>query len=66
VLSNRDGIVPEATALSVTDFWGSGDIEVLRVGDEHDWYAHANLFVGNEAPRRVFDPMIRWLRRVAG
>jgi len=65
VLSNRDGIVPESTALSAADYWGSSDVEVLRVGDERDWYAHANLFVGNEAPARVFDPMIRWLRRVA-
>ncbi len=64
ILSNRDGIVPEPTALSVVDVWGGQDIEVLNVGDERDWYAHANLFVADDAPMRVFEPIIRWLRRV--
>ncbi|HZO14827.1 MAG TPA: alpha/beta fold hydrolase [Polyangiaceae bacterium] len=62
VLSNKDGIVPERTALTVLDTWGSDDIEVLRVGDERNWYAHANLFVADDAPRLVFDPLVRWLR----
>ncbi|MBW2455048.1 MAG: alpha/beta fold hydrolase [Deltaproteobacteria bacterium] len=65
VLSNRDGIVPEQTALSVVDQWGGRDVEVLKVGDEQDWYAHANLFVADDAPARVFDPILRWLRRQA-
>jgi hypothetical protein len=63
VLSNRDGIVPEATARSVADHWGGGDVEILRVGTPEDWYAHANLFVGNDAPRAVFAPLADWLRR---
>ena len=63
VLSNRDGIVPAPSALSAVDFWGGDAVEVLRVGDEHDWYAHANLFVGNEAPTQVFAPLIEWLER---
>jgi pimeloyl-ACP methyl ester carboxylesterase len=62
VLSNRDGIVPEPTALSVVDFWG-GAAEVLRIGDAEDWYAHANLFVGNDAPSKVFAPLIAWIER---
>lgn len=65
VLSNRDGIVPAATALSVVDAWGGRDVEVLQVGDEQGWYAHANLFVADDAPERVFEPIIHWLRRPA-
>lgn len=63
VLANRDGIVPERTALSVINVWGGRDVEVLRVGDPINWYAHANLFIANDAPSLVFEPMIAWLRR---
>ena len=63
ILSNRDGIVPPRAALSVVPAWGGNDIEVLHVGDDEDWYAHANLFISNEAPARVFTPITRWLRR---
>lgn len=62
VLANKDGIVPPATALSARDAWGGGDVGVLRVGDSRDWYAHADLFVGREAPARVFEPVAGWLR----
>jgi len=65
VLSNRDGIVPESTALSVVDAWGGSDVEILEVGDDEGWYAHANLFVADDAPQRVFEPIINWLRRSA-
>lgn len=61
VAANRDGIVPDATALSVLDAWGGKDIEVLRVGDASRWYAHADLFVGDHAPDDVFAPLIAWL-----
>ena len=64
VLSNKDGIVPEPTAMSAAEVWGGRDVEVLRVGDEDNWYAHANLFVADDAPDRVFTPIIRWLRRL--
>ncbi len=60
VLANRDGIVPPETALSARDAWG-GAVDVLRIGDERRWYAHADLFVGHEAPERVFEPIARWL-----
>lgn len=62
---NRDGVVPEPTVLSVVDAWGGTDIRVVRVGDDENWYAHANLFVADDAPERVFQPMIRWLQRDA-
>lgn len=61
VLANKDGIVPPDTALSAEDAWGGDDVTVLRVGDQRDWYAHADLFVGREAPTRVFEPVTQWL-----
>lgn len=61
VLANRDGVVPPATTLSATAAWG-GPVEVLQVGDERNWYAHANLFIANDAKQLVFEPMIAWLR----
>ncbi|MSP23605.1 MAG: alpha/beta fold hydrolase [Myxococcales bacterium] len=65
VVSNKDGIVPESTATSVVRAWGGADVEVLRVGTEDNWYAHANLFIANDAPALVFEPMIRWLSRAS-
>ena len=63
VLSNKDGIVPERTALSAASAWGGNDVNILRVGDDKNWYAHANLFVADDAPRLVFDPILAWLAR---
>lgn len=61
VVGNKDGVVPEASALSARDAWG-GPVDVHRVGDEARWYAHADLFVGRESPERVFAPVTKWLR----
>ncbi|MSP59426.1 MAG: alpha/beta fold hydrolase [Myxococcales bacterium] len=61
VVSNRDGIVPESANLSVQAAWGGQDIEILRVGDDDDWYAHADLFIGHDAPADVFAPIAAWL-----
>ncbi|MFP6683789.1 MAG: alpha/beta fold hydrolase [Polyangiaceae bacterium] len=63
VIARQDGIVPESTARSLDEAWGGGDIEVLAVGDKHRAFAHANLFVANDAPLLVFEPLIQWLRR---
>lgn len=63
VIGNRDGIVPERSALSVLDAWGGQQKEVLRVGTDDDWYAHADLFIAHDAPRVVFEPIARWLAR---
>jgi pimeloyl-ACP methyl ester carboxylesterase len=65
VLSNKDGIVPARTALTAADAWGGESVEILEVGDDDNWYAHANLFVADDAPRLVFDPILSWLRRHA-
>jgi pimeloyl-ACP methyl ester carboxylesterase len=61
LVSNRDGIVPEQTALAATEAWGGRDVEVLRVGDDQDWYAHADLFVSHASPEKVFAPIAKWL-----
>ena len=55
VVANADGIVPKASALSITDHIGGGDIEGLDVGDD--------LFINDEAQDRVFEPLSNWLIR---
>ncbi len=62
VVANRDGIVPERVATSAGRAWGGSDVTTLRIGTDDDWYAHADLFVGHDAPDVVFEPMARWLR----
>ena len=61
IAANRDGIVPEATALSPQSFWG-GEVSLMKLGNPRVWYAHADIFVGREAPEVVFDPVAEWLR----
>ncbi|RME21760.1 MAG: alpha/beta fold hydrolase [Deltaproteobacteria bacterium] len=61
VVANRDGIVPPATARSIEDVLGPQLVTVLEVGDRQHWYAHADLFVSNDAARTVFTPIERWL-----
>ena len=60
IAANRDGIVPEATALSPRTFWG-GELSVMKLGTPREWYAHADIFVGRKAPQAVFDPVAEWL-----
>jgi pimeloyl-ACP methyl ester carboxylesterase len=59
VLANRDGIVPTSAADSARKAWG-GAVDVLNVGDDHQWYSHADLFIGNDAPEHVFEPLASW------
>ena len=63
VLANADGIVPVEAVLSAQRAMPAADVEVLRVGDDDHWYAHADLFIAHEAPKRVFEPMRAWLER---
>lgn len=62
IYANRDGVVPPTTARSVQEVWG-GPIELLEVGTDDDWYAHADLFIAPDSPTEVFAPMVDWLRR---
>ena len=59
-LANRDGIVPTDSVSSVRTRWG-GRADELVVGTPDDWYSHADLFIGNEAPAKVFAPIAAWL-----
>lgn len=61
VLANADGIVPEATAMSARELFGSRRRDVLRVGTEALRFAHADLFISDHAQELVFEPMARWL-----
>ena len=58
--ANRDGIVPTDSVASVRTRWG-GRADELVVGTREDWYSHADLFIGNEAPAKVFAPIAAWL-----
>ena len=60
VVANRDGIVPPAAVLSVRDSIPSA--EVLHVGDDAVWFAHADLFVSRTAQDAVFLPLSAWLQ----
>lgn len=62
VSANRDGIVPPATARFVRTIWGGEDIEELIVGDEKNWYSHADVFIGKNSRKDFFDPLIGWLQ----
>ena len=63
VLSNADGIVPEAAALSARNVIGSRVKEVLRVGTDAVPVAHADLFISDYAQAWVFEPLGQWLIR---
>lgn len=62
VAANKDGVVPQETVASAARAFGGSDIEVLRVGGRDNWFAHADLFVNDEAEERVFAPLADWLR----
>jgi pimeloyl-ACP methyl ester carboxylesterase len=62
VLANRDGIVPADAARSAQAIIGAHRVDVLEVGTEERWYAHADLFIGPRADAEVFEPMRAWLR----
>lgn len=63
VLANRDGIVQPSSALSIVDAIGTDDVDVLRVGDDARWFAHADLFISEHADRDVFAPIGDWLEQ---
>jgi len=61
VLANADGIVTPESALSVRTAMPDGLVDVLTVGDDRTWFAHADLFVSEHAQERVFEPLRFWL-----
>lgn len=60
VVANRDGIVPRPAAESALAAFRAADL--LAVGDETTWFAHADLFISRYAQTRVFEPLAEWLR----
>ncbi len=62
VVANADGIVPEATTCSAHNVVASTDRRLIYAGDEHTPMAHADLFMSDPAPARVFEPLADWLR----
>lgn len=68
-IANRDGLVPPAAVRSVARYWGTAAqqsegeqrLQFIEVGDDDDWYAHADMFIAPQAPRLVFEPMAKWL-----
>jgi pimeloyl-ACP methyl ester carboxylesterase len=62
IVANRDGVVPTAAARSALDAFGSRDRELLAVGDDDVWFAHADLFISRHAQKKVFEPLAEWLR----
>jgi len=64
IVANRDGIVPTAAATSAIDVFRAGDL--LAVGDDETWFAHADLFISRYSRERVFEPLARWLAEHAG
>jgi hypothetical protein len=61
IVANRDGIVAPECAKSALDVLGNG--ELLEVGDDRIWFAHADLFISRHAQARVFEPLAAWLKR---
>jgi polyhydroxyalkanoate synthase len=66
IFANADGIVPPDAARSVGAHLGSKDIQHLEVGDARGWFAHADMFISDQAERWVFEPMARWLKEREG
>jgi pimeloyl-ACP methyl ester carboxylesterase len=61
VVANGDGIVPRATAEFPYHRVRSPARRLLTVGTPEVSLAHADMFVSNEAHRRVFEPLAGWL-----
>jgi pimeloyl-ACP methyl ester carboxylesterase len=63
LIANGDGIVPRETALSPVRAMRSQVKDVMEIGDDSQKYAHADLFICNNADKRIFFPMADWLKR---
>jgi hypothetical protein len=61
IIANRDGIVAPECAKSALDVIPQS--ELIEVGDERTWFAHADLFINNHAQEKVFEPLAAWLKR---
>ncbi|MGM0557556.1 MAG: alpha/beta hydrolase [Myxococcota bacterium] len=67
LLANKDGIVPESAALSISRAYDPDLVETMIVGGAgDDWYAHADLFISESARDEVFVPMASWIEGARG
>lgn len=64
IVAAHDGIVMPATARWAYDAIGSGEKELLVVGDDALKVAHGDLFLCHGAQERVFAPIATFLTRV--
>jgi len=62
MLSNADGIVPPATALSVLSAVSSKVKESIMCGTEEVQMAHADMYISDYAQQMVFEPLSNWLQ----
>lgn len=63
MLSNADGIVPPATALSVLSVVSSKVKESIMCGTDNIKMAHADMYISDYAQELVFEPLVQWLLR---
>ncbi len=61
VVGNGDRICPPEVALAAVDLAG-GPTRALRVGTDAERVAHADLFISDLAPERIFTPIANFLR----
>jgi pimeloyl-ACP methyl ester carboxylesterase len=63
ILANGDGIVPKEAAISALRAMSSEVKDVIEIGDERQTYAHADLFISNDADKKIFFPIADWLKK---
>ena len=61
VCGNADRIAPAETCLAAVGITG-GPVDSLVVGSEREQFAHADLFIADVCPDRVYTPICRWLQ----
>lgn len=61
IYANGDGIVPKETATFAHYHAKSANKVLVVAGDRDVPYSHADMFIGREAARQVFEPIIEFL-----
>jgi alpha-beta hydrolase superfamily lysophospholipase len=61
IYANGDGIVPKETATFAHYHARSEHKVLVEAGDARIPYSHADMFIGREASRQVFAPLLRFL-----
>jgi pimeloyl-ACP methyl ester carboxylesterase len=61
IFANGDGIVPKETATFAHYHARSTNKVLIEAGDRAVPYSHADMFIGRDAARQVFEPLIAFL-----